>query len=61
MKKMLLFILCASLWVSCKKAETAETESPADATAQPAEFADASTPRLARSILPTLRKETSMA
>jgi ketosteroid isomerase-like protein len=56
MKKMLLFILCASLWVSCKKAETAETESPADATAQPAEFADTKYTEIGKKYIADLAK-----
>lgn len=60
MKKMLLFVLCTSLLVSCKKAEPAAPAAPAEPTAdaitQPAEFADAKYTDIGKGYLAALTK-----
>ena len=61
MKKMLLLILCTSLWVSCKKAQPAQPGTPAvpsaEATTAPqTEFADAKYTEIGKKYIADLAK-----
>jgi hypothetical protein len=59
MRKILLFVLCASVFVSCKKEETAKkevTDTTVDTITKPAEFADPKYAEMGKKSLADLEK-----